>query len=43
MGALVTASGHETTHIVRIETGTRLASIAGGEDPGVNSVHHQAA
>ena len=37
-----TASGRETTHTVRIETGTRLASIVGGEDLGVNSFHHQA-
>jgi putative glutamine amidotransferase len=37
-----TASGRETTHTVRIETGTRLASIVGGEDLSVNSFHHQA-
>jgi putative glutamine amidotransferase len=36
-------SGRRTTHTVRIETGSRLASIVGGEDLDVNSFHHQAA
>jgi putative glutamine amidotransferase len=38
-----TASGRETTHTVRIEPGSRLAAIVGGEELDVNSFHHQAA
>jgi putative glutamine amidotransferase len=37
-----TASGRETTHTVRIEPGSRLAGIVGGEELDVNSFHHQA-
>jgi putative glutamine amidotransferase len=37
-----TASGRETTHSVRIEPGSRLADIVGGEELDVNSFHHQA-
>ncbi len=37
-----TASGRETTHDVRIEPGSRLASIVGPEDLDVNAFHHQA-
>jgi putative glutamine amidotransferase len=35
-------SGRETTHDVRIESGSRLASIVGAEDLPVNAFHHQA-
>ncbi|MET0815899.1 MAG: gamma-glutamyl-gamma-aminobutyrate hydrolase family protein, partial [Solirubrobacteraceae bacterium] len=38
-----TEPGHVTTHAVRIEPGSRLAGILGGEDSDVNSFHHQAA
>ena len=37
-----TASGRETTHDIRIESGSRLAGIVGGEDLDVNAFHHQA-
>ena len=37
-----TESGRETTHDVRIEPGSRLASIVGPEDLDVNAFHHQA-
>jgi putative glutamine amidotransferase len=37
-----TASGREATHTVRIEPGSRLADIVGGEELDVNSFHHQA-
>jgi putative glutamine amidotransferase len=37
-----TELGTETTHDVRIETGSRLASIVGPEDLDVNAFHHQA-
>jgi putative glutamine amidotransferase len=37
-----TAPGHVTTHPVRIEPGSRLAGILGGEEVDVNSFHHQA-
>ena len=37
-----TASGRETTHDVRIEPGSHLASIVGPEDLDVNAFHHQA-
>jgi putative glutamine amidotransferase len=36
------ASGRETTHAVRIEAGSRLASIVGDAELDVNSFHHQA-
>ena len=36
------APGTETTHDVRIEPGSRLASIVGAEDLDVNAFHHQA-
>jgi putative glutamine amidotransferase len=36
------ASGRETTHDVRIEPRSRLASIVGPEDLDVNAFHHQA-
>jgi putative glutamine amidotransferase len=38
-----TASGRETTHTVRVEPGSRLASIVGDGELDVNSFHHQAA
>ena len=37
-----TESGRETTHTVRIEPGSQLARIVGGETLDVNSFHHQA-
>jgi len=36
------ASGRETTHDIRIDAGSRLASIVGAEDLPVNAFHHQA-
>jgi putative glutamine amidotransferase len=37
-----TAAGRETSHDVRIEPGSRLASIVGPEGLDVNAFHHQA-
>jgi putative glutamine amidotransferase len=37
-----TESGWETTHDVRLEPGSRLASIVGPDDLEVNAFHHQA-
>ena len=37
-----TESGWETTHDIRLEPGSRLASIVGAEDLDVNAFHHQA-
>ena len=37
-----TEPGTETTHDVKIEPGSRLASIVGAEDLDVNAFHHQA-
>ena len=37
-----TESGRETTHDIRIEAGSRLASIVGAEELAVNAFHHQA-
>jgi putative glutamine amidotransferase len=37
-----TAPGWEETHTVRVEPGSRLASVLGTDAPWVNSFHHQA-
>jgi putative glutamine amidotransferase len=36
------ASGREPTHTVQVESRSRLAAIAGGDELDVNSFHHQA-